>query len=172
MSPRVLGLDLSITATGVADADGHLATLHPRAPGDERLRQLRDAIRLAAGGCPPDLAVIEDLPTHARAAGITGMVHGVARSLLLDAGVPYALASPASLKKYATGRGNATKADMRMELYKRAGLDICDDNQVDAYWLRAMGLHWLGHPQIKLPVGRRDALDKVRWPDTTRERTA
>lgn len=176
MIPMVTGLNLSITATGVAYADDSLSTITPTG-GDARLAVIRDEVRLALGGCRKgvrgidrwvDLAVIEDLPTHARTAGFTGMVHGVVRALCLDVGVPYVLVPPAMVKKYATGRGNATKTDMRMALEQRADLDVRDD-QVDAWWLRALGMDALGHPLVEVPKAHRATLDKITWP--TREVT-
>lgn len=165
-TPRVIGLDLSITATGVALSDGttHTITAGKRG-GDWRLVNIRKTILRHALNPSASLVVIEDLPTHAHGAGITGMVHGVVREALLDNGIPYVLIPPATLKKYATGRGNATKADMRMALYQRAGIDLRDDNQVDAAWLRVMGLDALGRPLIDLPKSQRAALDKVTWPE-------
>jgi Holliday junction resolvasome RuvABC endonuclease subunit len=171
MMPRVIGLDLSLTATGIAAWDGRpLSTVRTvAAEGDQRLRRIMVTVRADAydhlDGSPIDLAVIEDLPKHAHAAGITGMVHGAVRVALMELGVSYALVPPASLKKYATGRGNATKPDMRVALLKRTGMDLRDDNQVDAWWLRAMGLEHLGHPPVSLPQVQRDALAKVDWPE-------
>ncbi|MFI7449575.1 hypothetical protein ACIBQX_18910 [Nonomuraea sp. NPDC049714] len=167
--PNVTGLDLSMTATGVAYlAAGQLvtATIRPTPGiGDQRLLYIAEHVGLAVGiNGQTDLAMVEDLPTHAHGAGITGMVHGAIRMTLLTLGVPYALVTPASLKKYATGKGNATKADMRMALFQRAGLDLRDDNQVDAWWLRAAGLDHLGHPLVTLPKAQREALAKVAWP--------
>ncbi|OPG13751.1 hypothetical protein B1L11_06800 [Microbispora sp. GKU 823] len=170
-TPRVIGLDLSMTATGIATWDGRpLSTVRTVASdGDQRLRRIMVTVRADAydyvAKTPIDLAVIEDLPTHAHGAGITGMVHGAVRVALMELGVPYALVPPATLKKFATGRGNATKPDMRMALFQRAGLDIRDDNQVDAWWLRAAGLEYLGHPLLELPKAQRDALAKVAWPE-------
>jgi Holliday junction resolvasome RuvABC endonuclease subunit len=169
--PRVVGLDLSITATGIARSDGTLTTVNTKtATSDQRLLVIERHVAEVIGVCheypKPHLAVIEDLPTHAHGAGITGMVHGVIRVVLMRSGIPYVLVPPATLKKYATGKGNATKPDMRMALYQRAGLDLRDDNQVDALWLRLMGLDALGHPQIDLPKAQRDALAKVAWPAT------
>lgn len=171
MKLHVVGLDLSITATGIARSDGTLTTVDTKkATGDQRLlvieRHVNEAIGVWHEHPKPHLAVIEDLPTHAHSAGITGMVHGVVRVALMRSGVPYVLIPPASLKKYATGKGNATKPDMRMSLYQRADIDLRDDNQVDALWLRYMGLDALGHPAVDLPKSHREALDKVTWPET------
>lgn len=171
IGPRVIGLDLSLTATGIAAWDGRpLSTIRTvTSEGDQRLGRIMVTVRADAydyvSDQPIDLAVIEDLPTHAHSAGITGMVHGAVRVALMEIGVPYALVPPATLKAYATGKGTATKPDMRMALFKRAGLDIRDDNQVDAWWLRAAGLERLGYPLVSLPAAQRDRLDKARWPD-------
>jgi len=75
------------------------------------------------------------------------------------------------LKRYATGKGNATKADMRMALFQRAGLDVRDDNAVDAWWLRAMALDHYGHPLVAMPQTHRQALEKVAWPELAQEAT-
>lgn len=160
---KVVGLDLSVAATGTCDRDGKLFTIKPGFKGDWRLVEIRDCIELMVGGC--DLVVIEELPpVRAHALGILGMVHGAVRSMLMMDNIRYALAPPTVLKKYATGRGQATKPDMRMALFQRTDLDVRDDNQVDAYWLRAMGLDQLGEPVVKLPEAQRAALSKVAWP--------
>lgn len=161
---KIAALDLSITATGIAFTDGRTHTVTSRRTGDHRLLVIQGAVRdIAAGVC--DLVVIEDLPTHAHGAGITGMVHGVVRALLLSEDVPYVLVTPATVKKFATGKGNATKADMRMALFQRASLDIRDDNQVDAWWLRAAALDHYGEPVVQVPQSHRVALAKVQWPN-------
>lgn len=171
MGLLVIGIDPSLTATGVADVHGETTTVRADTVGDERLVQIVDAIHEAihpAGAYSPlrvDLAVLEDLPTHGHGAGKTGMAQGVIRHQLQIAQIPYVSVPPATLKKYATGRGNATKADMRMALYQRAGLDVRDDNQVDAWWLRALGLHVLGEPLLALPQSHTDALVKIAVPE-------
>jgi Holliday junction resolvasome RuvABC endonuclease subunit len=167
VTPPVLGVDPSLTATGLALPDGSLTLAGGAAAlGDRRLRAIYDVVVTEATLQRAQLAVIEDLPTHAHGAGITGMVQGVVRLALLQARVPYALVPAATLKKYATGDGGAGKPDMRMALYKRTGIDERDDNLVDAWFLRAAGLERLGVPAIKMPAAQVAALDKVQWPES------
>jgi Holliday junction resolvasome RuvABC endonuclease subunit len=162
MAPRVLALDLSLTATGIALPNGDLQTIKPTTKGDKRLLEISRAVHDRTIGV--DLAVIEDLPTHAHSAGITGMVHGAVRVALIRRDVTYLLVPPATLKVYATGVGNCPKVEMRMELYKRTGLDVPDDNQVDAAWLRLLALDLMGTPELDLPKTHRRALDKITAP--------
>ena len=45
------------------------------------------------------------------------------------------LIPPMTLKKYATGKGNAKKQEMLMQIYKRWGIEFNDDNAADSYAL-------------------------------------
>lgn len=165
MTAYVIGIDPSLSETGIATPH-ETYTVPTKASDPARLAVIHTAAKVAAtprGGC--DLAVIEDLPTHAHGAGLTGMAQGVIRLALIEAEVPYVTVPAATLKKFASGKGNATKADMRMELFKRTGLDLRNDNEVDAWWLRQIGLHLLGHPDaLALPKTHIDALTKVKTP--------
>lgn len=164
MSISVLGLDLSLTATGICHPDGSVTTVKTRTvDGDERLVQIADAIATAVDDWV-DLVVMEDLPTHAKSAGITGMVHGAARLVLRGADVRYVLVTPATLKAYATGKGNADKTAMAVAALKRAGREFADDNQCDAWWLRHAGLDWFEAAEVVMPQAQRDRLAKVAWP--------
>lgn len=166
MGPLVMGIDPSISATGIARPDGLLVVVGGAAElGDVRLCRIYDAVRDICAETRVALAVIEDLPKHAQAAGITGMVQGVVRLALQQAGVPYARIVPSTLKKYATGDGRADKSDLRMALYKRAALDERNDNLVDAFWLRHMGLDHLGAAPIDLPAVQRASLKVPTWPE-------
>jgi Holliday junction resolvasome RuvABC endonuclease subunit len=163
---RVLALDLSLSATGIARPDGGLQTLRPQQKGDDRLVEIACYIGVVADGRGPDLTIMEDVPYGAGnvAAGPLALLHGAVRFVLLDRGHRYLTVPPATLKTYATGRGNARKPDMRMELYKRTGLDVDDDNQCDARWLQLLGLDLMGYPSLELPQSHRRALDKLRLP--------
>ncbi|MFB4320647.1 hypothetical protein [Actinomadura sp. 21ATH] len=175
MQPRVIGIDLSLSATGIARVDGSLDTI-TTGPGDhladqrDRLRYIADEVvnRTKAGLFEgPHLAVIEG-PSYGSAGAVTwdraGLWWLVVDRLFYEC-LPVAVVPPKTLKKYATGRGDATKADMRMALYQREDRDVRDDNMVDARWLALMGLDALGHPLIDMPKVNREALAKVAWPE-------
>jgi Holliday junction resolvasome RuvABC endonuclease subunit len=166
---RVLGLDLSLTSTGFCLPDGTTARLKTRQKdGDRRLLLIRDMVRAVIREEQPHLAVIEDLPMHAMSAGITAHVHGVVKTELLDARIPYALIVPATLKSYACDHGRADKKRMGAAAYLAAGVEFTGDpggDQCDAWWLRAAALDWYGTPEFALPQAQRDRLAKVVWPD-------
>ncbi|RLL66968.1 crossover junction endodeoxyribonuclease RuvC [Streptomyces sp. Z26] len=165
---RVIGLDLSLTSTGVAYPDGttHRIKTHAR-EGDRRLLRIRDRIVQDLDHYAPTVAVVEDLPRHAMGAGITAMVHGVVRAALAERDIPYALVAPATLKSYACDHGRADKAQMTAAAYLAAGAQFADDSggdQADAWWLRAAGHDAYGQPLFALPQAQRDRLRKVNWP--------
>ena len=169
--PAILALDLSMTATGVCNTDGNTSTIKTKPTGDQRLLTIIEGVRRAVGigqgylGAPlAELAVIEDLPTHAKAAGITGMVQGAVRTELMRLHVPYVLVTPASLKKWTTGKGNADKVAMGVAALKRFGREFANDNECDAFCLRAMALDALGHALAPMPAVNRVALNAVKWP--------
>lgn len=160
--PRVLGLDLSLTATGYALPDGQTGTFKGPWKGDWRLV----AIKTAVGGHADsiDLAVLEGPVVRSSAAVSIGMVHGAVRMVLMELGIPYVVIPPATLKAYATGKGNADKTAMAIAALKRAGREFADDNQTDAFWLWCAGLDWLGAPPVELPKSQRERLLKAQWP--------
>lgn len=138
---RIIGLDLSITCTGISLPDGQTVALKPRAKGDERLADLRDQVRYWTDGEDADLVVLEDLAGLYRgeAARIIPMLHGVVRTALMDLGVPYMLLNPTTLKRFATGSGTADKTAMAMAAYKRLGREYGTSDECDADWLRVAG---------------------------------
>jgi Holliday junction resolvasome RuvABC endonuclease subunit len=156
-----MGIDPSLSATGVARYDGSFLTVKTTAKeGDgERLLTLYRHLRLVCAGV--DFAVIEDLPTHAMSAGLTGRAQGIVRLVLTQWDVPYVAVPPATLKKFATGKGNAKKDAMRQAWLDYSGEDNKDDNQVDAAFLRLIGLHLKGET-VNLPAEQLAAVDKYK----------
>jgi Holliday junction resolvasome RuvABC endonuclease subunit len=164
---RVVGLDLSLSATGVADEDG-TRVIKVRSTGMIRLAELRDRVCSAAYG-RADLVVIEGYSmgtvrqnSHAHALGELG---GVIRLALWEAGMALVDVAPASLKRYACGKGNANKGQVLEAASKRSGLDFGgDDNRADAWWLRAMALDHYGQAPVAMPAAHRVALLAITWP--------
>lgn len=166
LTASVMGIDPSLTATGLALPDGSTRTIKytPRSlTGDIRLKLIYEEVLAEIKAHSVTHAIIEDLPAHAKSAGITGKAQGVVRLACLMAEVPYVTVVPSSVKKFATGKGTADKPDMRMELFKRTGIDQKDDNQVDAFWMREMVLNFFGQGSIELPKANLEGLAKIQW---------
>lgn len=162
-----LALDLSLTATGWAmSVDEHGVYQTGNLRGIERLTALQDWLIEMLYDHGPDIVVLEGYAMGARGRSVfnIGEWGGVARLAINQAGILYVEVAPATLKKFATGRGNAPKPDMRMELYKRASLDLADDNEVDALWLLAATHEAYGEPLWEMPKVNVEALEKVQWP--------
>ena len=177
---RVIGLDLSLTATGFAlieDDTITVRTITSKPHGDSladrqaRLHNLVADLLLAHLPIDPiDLVVIEQ-PAFSRTTG-----HHHDRSglwwLVVDAIwgwreeiTPMAEVSPTTLKKYATGKGNAAKDTVLLATARRfPHVDLRDNNMADALWLAAMGARHLGSPIDDMPKAHLAAMDAVRWP--------
>jgi Holliday junction resolvasome RuvABC endonuclease subunit len=163
----VIGLDPSLTHFGIASSRGWTRVLKPASRGHVRLQQLRDDILEAI---PADvvLVVIEgpSYGSQARQAGHherAGLWWLVAHTMW-KRGIDYAVAAPAARAKYATGKGNAAKADVVREVTRRFDWFTGAEDEADALVLAAMGADWLGHPIAPMPQTHRKALDAVRWP--------
>lgn len=161
---KVGGLDLSMTATGLThtvEGARCVHTLKTKRAGDLRLVELKDQVVDLVKDC--ELVLIEGYLNRSMSAGITGMVHGAVRLGLQEAGVKYGTLPPASLKKFATGKGNATKTEMAVAAFRRGdGIEFKDDNACDSWWLWVALNEHLGTPVVALPKVQREALDKLK----------
>lgn len=169
MAAKVIGIDPSIGAPGFCRWAGTTFTVKTKTgDGDVRLQQIRDAVRDVAREA--DLAVIELPPPGLKGPAIPAlhMVQAAVRLALLDAGVPYVLVNPTTLKAFATGNAAADKPSMAIQAYKRAGVEFADDNQCDAFWLRVIGLQMLGDPPFDLPAAQVARLKSLELPASLR----
>lgn len=170
--PRVLGVDLSLTATGVSNGSWCQTISVPGRAGDdlvardERLHKIADYVLWLVG--QPDLVVIEG-PSHNSRNGHVwdraGLWWRVVHRLLARE-VPLAVAPPASRAKYATGKGNAGKDTVLLAASRRwSDCPISNNNEADALVLAQMGLDWLGRPTVPMPATHKAALTGVAWPE-------
>jgi hypothetical protein len=172
MTPTVLGLDPSLTKFGVASSRGWTRVLKPPAAvrGHVRMEWLYDRILEAV---PADVAlVVVEGPSYGSQGAMRQAGHHERAGLwwllthsLWKRGVDYAVASPASRAKYATGKGNADKATVVREVTRRFPWFQGGEDEADALVLAAMGADWLGCAMVAVPQTHRKALDAVRWPD-------
>jgi crossover junction endodeoxyribonuclease RuvC len=65
------------------------------------------------------------------------------RDRFLDWKITLIIAAPTTLKKYASGKGNAKKDQMRLSAYKRWSFEDRDDNIIDAYCLARLAETYL-----------------------------
>lgn len=159
---RVTGLDLAMVATGACHTVEDAACWHlikPKADKDRRIPEIKAQVREHVAGSA--LVLIEFLPPNMNGAGITGMVHGAIRDMLLEEGIPYGDVGPSSLKFYATGKGGASKTEMSLAAMKRGGVEIADNNECDAWWLWVMANDFLEQPVITLPKVQRAKLADI-----------
>jgi Holliday junction resolvasome RuvABC endonuclease subunit len=167
---RIVGLDLSLSATGVSISNDATLTCSTRLRGVERIVAIRDAV-LRVCDKPSTLVVVEGFAMGTgRQSGSyeIGGLGWVIRVALHEHGVPYVEIPPATLKKFATGKGNAGKPDMLASAI-RAGYDgPNDDNAIDAWWLRQLGEYANADESHPLTTAYRDdAVAKIEWPITT-----
>jgi Holliday junction resolvasome RuvABC endonuclease subunit len=161
----VVGLDLSLTSTGVAWLDGHThhAETFTTTPKDElgaRLEAIKDRCWRVARGA--ELVVVEDVVATSRNGATVAMVQGVIRWQLWRDHVPHTFVPPATLKVFATGRGNADKGAMIAEACRRLDYQGSSNDQVDALWLAHLGAYHVGRPAVDLPQTHLRALTKIK----------
>jgi Holliday junction resolvasome RuvABC endonuclease subunit len=178
---KIVGLDLSLTSTGIAVIQGDDVRLdRVRSVGrkDATLQQRNTRLGSIVGGLiqsltdngtRPDLVVIEG-PSYGqhRQGGQhdrAGLWWAVV-SVHLDKGVPVVEVPPATRSKYATGKGNAAKDHVLASVVRRYPGVIVDGNDTaDALVLAAMGARHLGQPiEASLPQANLAAMDAVAWP--------
>lgn len=178
---RIVGLDLSLTATGIAVTHDQVGeprlacrTVSPRRrPSDNiidhvRLHETFQAVA-AALACKPDLVVVEWLPAVTGTGGAPlrlAELHGALKHFMWAKGHRYVDVNPSHVKTYATGKGNAKKDLVRAEITARYGglLHIGTTDEADATALLALALDAYGQPLAEVPPTNRAAVGKVTWP--------
>lgn len=178
---KIIGLDLSLTRTGIALPDGQLRSLTPKAGASERARRLHEIVsRLDCwiAVTHPELAVIEDyfVGRNVQTALRLGELGGVIRTRLFEHGIRYIDLNTKTLKQYATGNGEASKDDM-LGAALGDGVDPANHDEADAHWLRRVGVHAFDsvepkYLRVELHDVRLRLLADLRWPGANRKRTA
>jgi Holliday junction resolvasome RuvABC endonuclease subunit len=169
-TPLVIGLDLSLTCTGVAGV-GWTDIVRTKTRGDARLDYLVTTIGSFIKAA--DLVVMEGPSfghagprAHEDMAGLRCAV----RVWCFRHGIPYGVVPPSTLKLYAAGYGKADKGSVRSAVADRYGYEtegVGRYDQADAYVAMAMGLDWLGYPLAPVPERNAAAMKGCAWPEQT-----
>lgn len=69
-----------------------------------------------------------------------GALHFYLRIFLFKKNINYKIIAPGTLKKFVTGKGNAKKNLILLNVYKKWNIEFNDDNLADAYSLARMAL--------------------------------
>lgn len=196
--PHVVGVDISLTATGFAWPDGETQTTGETgltsvaiAPVErvERLRRLAERLdnktrerRAEWDHHAPALVTVEGLPTSGTKVDAERCYLWLETIRLIGGyGTPIMSIPPTTIKLYATGMGNANKREViaaakrdlpRFEVRKTSKtgkvLTTDDDNKADAAWLCAIACHLVGVPLVEVTPWRERALEKLILPEGVR----
>jgi Holliday junction resolvasome RuvABC endonuclease subunit len=185
--PRVLGIDSSLTATGLCRADVHtanrpnpgtpwladVAVCTVSAPGPKkadtskramarRVTALLDQIEGALEGV--DLVALEELAYGAKgsAAWVLPWIWGEIIRLCEKHDVDLVIVNVTCVKKYATGKGNADKDTVLLAASRRyPDVGITNNNEADATVICAIGCRYLGCPIDSVPKVNLEFMSKV-----------
>jgi crossover junction endodeoxyribonuclease RuvC len=176
MTDTVLGMDLSLTATGLAAvlSDHSFHTRSVKTVGrrgdsladrERRIHSIVHDVVSFAEFHGADLAVIEG-PSIMSKGGSNwdrAWLWGEAVSALGAANI--AVAAPTVVKKWATGRGNADKASVAVGVARLWDQFECEsDNEADALALASMGSQRMRMGVVPVRSHHEAALLKVEWP--------
>lgn len=171
----VVGVDLSLTSTAIAamsTADGTLYVHRVRSSGKSdaslyeklaRAEKLADDIVAAVMACSPSLVSIEgaqfstskDSSAHRRA-GLWWLVISKLRSN----GVDVVEVPVSTVKKWATGKGNAGK-DAMIAFAARRWEQVTQNDEADAAWLADISAYVKGASVVPRTKGRDAVLAKL-----------
>lgn len=147
MSDVYIGLDPSLTGFGVAAVGPGLDStwlLSPKKRGVDRLLEISYSLSdlfadIQRGEARIADVAIEDTVRASYSASALGELAGTVKitcHTVLEGQARYPLkVPPATLKKFATGRGNAKKVEVMLSAYKKWDKEFTDDNEADAYVL-------------------------------------
>ena len=177
---RIIGLDLSLTSTGLAEwHDGARRTYRHGRAGKltdtlaQRANRLDDSRRETLdwvydnGNEYADLVLVESHTFAAKGGSQhdrSGLWWLVVEALIAN-GTPVVEASPSSIKLFATGKGNAGKDEVLAAVVRRhPGVEFKTNDEADALTLVDMGVaHW-SHDELDPTAYQQRALDKLVWP--------
>ena len=148
---KVCGIDASLTSTGIAamiygELDNVITTrsIKSNKKGTDRLIEIREEVYKSVFGA--DLVLIESYafarPNQSHQIGELG---GVLRVMFAENNLKVLEVAPSQLKKFATGKGTASKEEIAVSAYKKWGIECRTNDETDAAVLVYIGLAYTGN---------------------------
>lgn len=172
---NILGLDPGTTRTGICHITGTpkkpkfdvdligydcLPTETPKI--DDRLLYIMPLLIERIEKIKPEL-VIYEYPFNVKGNGRVLLEFiGVFRYHCIKNGIPYIPLQQQRIKKYATGKGNVEKSDLRMRIFTEYGADYPEDLS-DAFWIAHFGMGYL-YPDSLDKQFRIDSISAMKAP--------
>lgn len=168
--PIFIGLDLSLTSTGIASIHGDVVTVRrvtsnathgTTADTADRLDRIVADVLASVPLSDSTHVAIEGPSFGSTGPGqhVRGGLWWMIRRELAKASIDTIIAAPATVKKYATGKGNAAKDAVLAAVIKRyPHVELSGNDEADALVLAAIAARVGGHPvEIALPRVQADA---------------
>ena len=147
---KIYGVDASLMSTGIAKTNDLVTdnvttkSIQSKKKGVERLVEIRQEVfkEVMYG----NLVVIESYafsrPNQAHQIGELG---GVLRVMFYETNLKVLEVAPTQLKKFATGKHNASKEEIAVAAYKKWGIECRTNDETDAAVLVYIGLAYMGN---------------------------
>ena len=122
----ILGIDPGMSTGWAVVADGRLVILGQREVGARHRHwaTLAGILRGLITEYSPDAIAWEEPVARGIAGASLNRALGVIELVAQESGLPYASVNPMTLKKHTTGKGSATKDEMRQAVTERVGFEL------------------------------------------------
>lgn len=172
-TPHVIGLDLSLTSTGIASSRGWTERITSKGHRGDTYQQRWERL-IAIGVAVDDLTrgadlVVIEAPSYGSVGSGTFDRSGLwwlVVDRLLSRQINTVAVPPTVRCRYATSKGNASKDAVLAAAVRRfPAYDIDGNDIADAVWLMALGMDAIGHQLAVMPESHHIAVASVAWPD-------
>jgi Holliday junction resolvasome RuvABC endonuclease subunit len=132
-----------------------------------RLIFLRGAYHALFERTWPELVLLEDYAYQGQgnAAILLGELGGMLRVDLETRGIPVVFVAPNRRAQWATGKGNAGKAEVLTAAVRALGYIGHSHDEADALWMLHMALYHYRIKAVPVDVKQRRAIEKLHWPE-------
>jgi len=163
-TPVILALDLSLTGTGYCRVGETGVIKTGKLRGWPRIDHILIGIESALVSVKVVVLEGYSFGSQGRAVYQIAGLGEIVRYSLWRRGMPYVDVPPGTLKKYATGKGNAGKDEMIAAAIRRFGFEGSDNNEADAYLLWCMARHAYGCSVATVPAVQAEQVQRLEWP--------